>query len=162
MGNPESPIIPQNPVEAVLPFAERLTFSREFDAFVHGRTETDMVFEMNLCLRGLEMLGEYELEASKAFVIPEDTTPDAEGNVHGTELDLETVMNGDLVGGRTLKIGELASGRYVRAVCLTFEDVLIKYRKSLNHGFVSYFTKIEETERMYVPVFAINEIKAVH
>lgn len=157
-------LVPRDPVEVTVPFAQSLVFRPEFDEFEHSDYETQAVREMNISLMGFDMIGGYEVKTNLAFVVPEDTTPDEDGKVPLIRMDLETDFVGELMGGRTLKIGrELELGpsvgkQAIRAVCLSFQDVLIKSRQSVDSGKVFKYQRIEDDERLYVPVFAVSGI----
>ena len=72
--------------------------------------------------------------------------------------DPETRFVVDFVGSRTLKIGHLVGQGVVRAFCLSFEDVLIKWRRVVCNGTEHVDEMIEEKDRLLAPVFAVNEM----
>jgi hypothetical protein len=148
------PLIPGTPLEVCLPFAQKLTFSKGFDDFANHEHETEAVWSMNIALRNFDMLGDYDVKAGLAFIIPEDTTPDENDNVTIHRMDLDLGFNGSLLGARTLKIGKVLGGMTIRAVCLAFEDSLIKYRTTLDKAIIPVFDKVDDEDRVYVPVYA--------
>ncbi len=153
-------LIPQTPLEVGIPFAQRLVFHRDFDDFNNTDFETSTIFEMNATLQQFEMVGvDYDLSTHMAFLLPEDLEPDDNGDVYGWEWHGGTQLNGELIGGRTLKIGRKIGEKSIRAVCLTFQDAFVKYRANSDHGIIPIFETIDEKDRVYVPIFAINEIE---
>lgn len=152
-------LVPKDPVELTIPFAHNLIMNRDFDEFAHSDRETSAIFEINLAMRQLDMIGDYDVTANLAFVVPEDTTPNEKGNVKLVRMDRRTEFCGELIGGRTLKIHKDIGDYSVRAVCLAFQDTLIKTRATESDGCATVFDMVEEENRLYVPVFAIDEIE---
>lgn len=151
--------VPEAISTAVEPIAYDLIRSGILDEFGHFETETSKVSEMNLGLRMNGTIGDYTVLASLAFAIPEDTTPDQDGNVEITRMDSDTEFRGDLIGGSALKIFRDLGGWSVRAVCLRFSDVLINYRTTEENGIVPMFIPIEDTHRLFVPYFALKNMQ---
>ena len=159
MADFERNIVPQNPVEVAIPFAYDIIFDKSFDEFKNSQTETLALRELNEMVRNLDMLGAYRVRTDLAFALPEVLEPDEDGIVTVHRMDKETEFDGVLLGGRTLKIGRIVNEIATRAVCLTFEDVLVRYRRTVDNSLLYTSRKFEQSDRMYVPVFAVNDMK---
>lgn len=156
------PSVPTNPLEVCIPFAHRLSKNPDFDRFDNDKVETSAVTDMNFALHAFELIKNYRVITSLAFVLPKKQIHREETNISIVRMDLETSFEGSLVGARTLKIGRWASGGSVRATCLTFDDAHIRYRVAIGpagkEGVVPYDQSIAKDEQLYVPVFAVNQI----
>lgn len=159
MTSPEA-LVPRNPVEAVMPFAEKLIFDSKFDEFRNSRFETNTMLEANTTLGQLQMLEQdYTLKTKMAFLLPKVLVPDEEDKITRWEWHGDTLFTGELRVASTLKIGRELAERAIRSVCLVFYDAKVDYRATANHGVVPIFEKIREEDQVFVPVFAVDEIQ---
>lgn len=152
-------IIPRNPVEVTKPFAYELIFNKEFDRFAHSDKEVSTLYDINLALEQLGMKKDYWVETDLAFVLPEDTSPDEEGNVNFVRINDQTEFKGELLGGRSLKMGKVIGEQSVRSICLTFHETTILSTTTTGDAVIPINADLEEEHRMYVPVFAVRSIE---
>lgn len=132
--------MPKDPVELARERAQDASYGFEMtSADLHALAELEA---------GAEMLGflhqRYFVEANRGMIFPQ--TLEREAQVSYTSLPDGVTFEGTLFTYSKVHIGQIIGRGAVRALCLTFEDVIL----------LPYFDKIDDDKLLHVPVLAVN------
>ena len=133
--------MPDNPAELARVRAEQNTnFDFEQSEDDYGLLK-ELYYAAELC--GF-IESSYFVHTNRGMIIPKDTNGDKVSyhNFYGLSFE------GQLLTYSKVHIGRLVGSNAVRAVCLTFNDVLL----------LPYFDKVPEDHLLHVPVLAVDSI----
>lgn len=145
-------LAPGTPAELAKPFAEQLVTSGELDGFSSAsQAEQNTIVELEGIADELKMLGrQYVVHSYRSMLIPkrfEAEDPEVQYVNFNDGID----FSARLVTYSTVRIGKLLGGTSVRALCLTFENATL----------LPYFDKVDDSELLYTPVFAVADMSKV-
>ncbi len=137
---------PKNPVELAEPFVFELSKRADFDSFQRSDAERSVLRTLDSMADDLGLDSkDYQVAAGRAWSIPKSFRIDEEvpiGNHYGVEF-LGTFCSHAIV-----KINGLCGREDIRALCLTFDDVVM----------LPELDRVPTNRAVHVPVLAVNDI----
>jgi hypothetical protein len=138
--------VPKNLVELAEPFVFELSKRADFDSFQRSHAEKSALQELDSMAEDLALDGkDYHVVAGRSWSIPRSFRVEEEvhlGNYYGVEFW------GTFCSHAIVKINGLYGREDVRALCLTFDDVLM----------LPGLDKVPADRAVHVPVLAVDDI----
>lgn len=144
--------VPGTPAELAKPLAEQLIVRGELDGFTTAsQAEQDRLIELEKIADDLHMLGrQYIVHSHRSLIIPKSFDAD-DPEVSCINFNNGVDFSGRLVTYSTVRVGKLLGGTSIRALCLTFENATL----------LPYFDRVDDSELLHTPVFAVADMDQV-
>ncbi len=131
-----------NPAELALPFVEAIDTRSELSI---GKEEERILVELDHLTDAAHMHGVYFTQAGRALSIP--VTFESDKPTGYTSFNSLT-FEGRLVTYSVVKIGRLIGATSIRALCLSFDEVML----------LPFFDTLPEDRLLHVPALAIDSM----